>query len=114
MPRVLNATCVAGAVTSGSGVVSGVTILSGGVASSSGYLIIDQDRKYYVANTHLDLKTTLDKIASALTQIATALTTIDAKPVGGSGSAPAPGAASQITQISTIQAELALLKENLK
>lgn len=112
--RVLSASCVGQQVTCGSGIVTGVTILSEGVSSSSGYLIIDQDRKYYVSKTSPDLKSTIEAIASALGQIATALTTIDAKPVGGSGSAPAPGAAANITQITALQTQLTTLKDALK
>lgn len=112
--RVLSASCVIGQVTCGAALVPDVTILSEGVASSEGYLIIDQDRMFYVAKTTPDLATTLDKISTALGQIASALTTIDAKPVGGSGSAPAPGAAANISQITSLQAELVTLMEALK
>lgn len=114
MPRAVEATCVAGIVKVGALAVPGTVILSEGVASSSGILVIDGDKKYYVAKTSPDLKTTLEKLVSVLGQLVTGLTALDAKPVGGVGSAPAPAAAAVITQLGVIQAEVTALKEALK
>jgi len=79
MARVLSATCVNGVVTSdGVQIPSGVQILSEGVASSSGYLIIDQDRLYYVSKTSPDLKDVITQLNSIVQQIQTIFTAIDA------------------------------------
>ncbi len=112
MSRLLSATCVGGVVKVGDLPVPGAVILSEGVASSTGFLVIEKDGKYYVAKTSPDLKTTLEKVASALTQIATALTVLDGKPLGALP--PSPAAAASIAQITSIQAELATLQEALK
>ena len=112
MSKALDATCLAGVVKVGDLPVAGATVLSEGVAQSQGVLIIEADKKTYVAKTSPDLKSTLDKISSALSQIATALTAIDGKPTGTL--APAPVATTNITQISTLQAELSALKDALK
>ena len=89
MPRVLNASCVAGVVTAGSLPVTEVAILSEGVSSSTGYLILDQDRKYYVAKTSPDLKTAINSLGSLLTNISTIMASIVAG-MAGSGTAPPP------------------------
>lgn len=112
MSKALDATCTAGVVLADGIPVIGATILSEGVGSSSGVLILDEDRQTYIGKTSGDLKIALEKIASALSQIATALTTIDSKPAGTL--APAPAAASAISAISAVQAELTALKEVLK
>src|SRR4051812_40719772 len=112
MSRVLEATCVAGVVTADGVLVPAADILSEGVAASEGVLILDEDRAKYLAKTSSDLKSTLDKIATALTTLVTALTAIDAKPVGPLP--PAPVAAASILQLTALQVEVTLLKETLK
>lgn len=113
MTKILEASCVAGVVQVGSLPIAGATILSEGVASSEGILILQGgDGKFYVAKTSPDLKTTLEKVASALTQIAAALTILDGKPLGTL--TPVPGAATQIAAITSLQTEVAVLKEMLK
>lgn len=114
MSKILSATCEAGVVKVDDLTIPGVTVMSEGVAASEGVLLIEVAELHYFGKTSGDLKLALEKIASALSQIATALTTLDAKPVGGTGSAPAPAAASAISQISSLQAELTTLKGNLR
>lgn len=74
MSKVLTATCVGGIVSVQGIPVPGVELLSEGVASSEGILIIDEDRAYYVTNIGNDLDTTLEKLIAAIGKIATALT----------------------------------------
>lgn len=74
MSKIVAASCVAGVVTVGGLPVPGVTLLSEGVASSEGILIIDVDRTYYVTNIGNDLDTTLEKLIAALEKLSTALT----------------------------------------
>jgi hypothetical protein len=112
MSKALAATCQDGVVTADALEVPGVTILSEGVAPSSGILLLEAGAKTYFAKTTPDLKTTLGKIADALDSIASALTAIDAKPPGTEP--PAPAAAGDIAAISSLQAELEELMENLK
>lgn len=112
MSKAIAATCSGGIVKAGSLPVAGALVLSEGVGSSSGVLLLDEGRATYLAKTSEDLKATLEKIAAALSQIATALTAIDAKPVGTLP--PAPGSAAAIAQITSIQAELTALKGVLK
>lgn len=112
MSKALDATCSNGVVKVGSVTVPGAAILSEGIGSSSGVMIMDEDRATYIARTTPDLKTALEKIATALTQIATALTALDSKPLGTL--APSPSSATAIAQITSIQADLTTLKEALK
>jgi hypothetical protein len=120
MSKILQASCVGGVVTASGVPVPAATVLSEGVGSSSGVLLLDEDKATYVAKTSPDLKTTLTKIISVLGQLTTALTLIDTKVMvttcgAGPGTAgPTPLAASNITQIASIQAELTILKESLK
>lgn len=111
MSKMLEATCVGGVVTSG-----GVPVIADkickGVGASTGVLFLDEDKAKYIATSADDLKSSLDQISTALTQIAAALTILDAKPIGTLP--PAPGAAANITAITTAQAAIATLKEILK
>lgn len=89
-------------------------ILSEGKQKSDGILVIDKGKTYYLTSSATDIKTTLEKISSALTEIATALTTIDAKPVGGTGSAPAPAVGGNVATLNTLKSEIDQLKGALK
>ncbi len=120
MSKMLEASCVAGVVTAGGFPVPAADILSEGVGSSTGVLILDEDEAKYIAKTSPDLKTTLTKLISILTDLTTALTSIDTKVLvttcgAGPGSTIAlPLAASNIASITATQAELSVLKEMLK
>lgn len=113
MTKALEASCTAGIVTAGALPVVGAEILSEGVGSSSGILILDEDRKTYIPKTSGDLKTTLEKLASALGKIASTLTSIGAGMTGPT-TAPPPTLAADVAQITAIQAEITALKEVLK
>lgn len=112
MSKILSATCQAGVVTVEGQPIPGTRILSEGVAASEGVFFLERDEPTYVAKTSGDLKTTLEAIASALGQLVTALTAIDAKPVGVMP--PAPVASAQITQLSALQTQLTTLKGAMK
>lgn len=114
MSKVIEATCENELVTAEGVVVESAEILSEGVAASEGVLVMDKEKTYYLAKTSPDLKSTLEKLISTLTQIASALTAIDAKPTGGSGSAPVPAATGNVSSINTLKSELTALKDGLK
>jgi hypothetical protein len=118
MSKMLEATCVSGVVTAGGVPVPAADILSEGVGSSEGILLLDQDQAKYLAKTSPDLKTTLDKLVTILGQLTSALTSIDNKVLiyaaGPGTTAPTPTATSNIAAITTIQTELSALKESLK
>ncbi len=92
----------------------GAVILSQGIGPSTGVAVIDEDNSFYIADISGDLKTLLEKVISLLTNLTTALTLIDAKPTGGTGSAPTPVAATNITNLTTIAGELTALEAILK
>lgn len=112
MSKVLEASCIGEVVTCEGVPVPNAEILSEGEGASSGFLVIDGDKAYYVAKTSPNLKTTLEKLISVLSNLTTALTTLDGKPTGTL--APAPAIAVQIASLVTIQTELTTLKETLK
>lgn len=120
MSKVLDATCKDNKVTFQGVPVDGVLILSKGVAQSSGVLILQEGKAYYVTSSATDLEATLtgllkalEKLGNALTQTAAALTTLDAKPVGGVGSAPAPAVASQVADINSAISEIQSASQEL-
>jgi hypothetical protein len=63
MSKVLEASCVANIVTCGGVPIVGAEILSSGIGPSSGLLIIDGEKSYYVAVPSLDIGKILDLIA---------------------------------------------------
>lgn len=74
MSKIISATCVGGVVSVAGIPVPGVTLLSEGVANSSGILILDEERAYYVTNIGNDLDTTLGKLIALIEKLADALT----------------------------------------
>lgn len=113
MARVLDATCASGAVSVGGVVVAGVTILSEGVASSTGYLILDQDRKYYVAKTHGDVKTLIDSVTDLLQDMSD-LVQLVTTGLTGSTSAVPPTFVATKAQLDAAIATLKATKDSLK
>lgn len=114
MSKVLIATCNAsGKVTAGGVQIPTATVLSEGKQASSGILILDGDKAWYIALSSSDLKTTIDKVAQALQQAATGL---NAAGAALNGMVPGTGASTiaAATQITPLVAELNTLKEALK
>jgi hypothetical protein len=100
MPRAIAATCENGVVTAEGVVVPGTVILSQGVGPSSGILVIDEDKKYFVAKTSPDVDATLESVIDALEAIVAtigALKSAVTNPVGGVTSL----AATAVTAVST-------------
>ena len=127
MSKMLAATCVGGIVTAEGVPVPAAEILSEGVGPSSGILIVDEDKAYYVAQTSPDLDSTLAQIITALGQTVTALQqtalTFTATFAGMTGPATAPpptgpaGVAAigvAVVAITAAQVQLQTLKEVLK
>lgn len=122
MSKVLPASCAAGVVLAGVPPLPlpAATVLSEGVGPSEGIAILDEDTVFYVPDTTPDLKATLDSLVNVLTQVkaaldkaVSALTTIDSKPTGGTGSAPTPAATVDIAAITTAATAIDGLKTTL-
>ncbi len=114
MSKALTANCAAGVVLVGGLPLPGATVLSEGVGPSDGVAILDGASSYYVAKISPDLKTTLDKLISVLTELTTVLPLIDAKPTGGTGSATTPVTVSSVANLTAISVQLTALKETLR
>jgi hypothetical protein len=121
MSKLIEATCQNGVVTADGVPVPAADILSEGVGSSEGVLLLDGEQAKYLAKISPDLKTTLDKLITALEKIASALSAIDG--VGslittcgaGPGSATwIPVATADIAAINTAKSQLQTLKGALK
>lgn len=126
MTKILKATAQARVVTfEGQSVAA--EILSEGVGSSEGLLIIERDKAFYIPSSALDIKSTLEslsgsleQVSNALTQIATSLTSIGANMTGPTTSPPPTLAADVLliqqasTAIMAIKTQADTLSENLK
>lgn len=113
MSKMLEATCAGGVVTAEGVPVPAADILSEGVGSSSGVLLLDEDTAKYLTSNASDLKTALTKINSALSEISSALTALAAGMTGPT-TAPPPTLPASVAIITAKVAELAILKESLK
>jgi hypothetical protein len=140
LSKILEATCVGGVVKVGALPVLDAVILSKGIGSSSGVLLMEGDKKTYVAKTSPDLGSTLEKLEAILTQLTTSLSEISTAltsaataftatqavtgpswvpPVAlGTSAAVIAAQVSLLTAdgvaLTAIKAEITLLKESLK
>lgn len=108
MPKVLNATCVAGVVTADSLPVPSAAVLSEGVKSSEGILVLDHEDATYLTSNASDIKDLITAIGNVCDKIITTLTAIDAVTL-------APGSnAANIALITVAKTQLMLQKDMLK
>lgn len=124
MSKILDATCnPAGIVTSESVPVPAATVMSEGKQQSTGIMIMDKDKAWYLTSNATDIKTTIEKVNAALDDLTAALTTISniltaiGAGMTGPTTAPPPTLVTDVAQITTkvssISATKALL-ETLK
>ncbi len=73
MSKIIAATCVGGVVTADGVPVAVAEKLSQGVGASSGVLLMDGDKAWFIPKTSPDLDSTLTQIIAALDQVKTAL-----------------------------------------
>ncbi len=127
MSKVLAASCILGVVTVDGVPVPSAEVLSEGIGASSGLLILDEDKAYYVANLSPDIDetlaqliTALDKTVTALSEIASTFTATFAAMTGPTTAPPptGPTGVSNITaagvQITAAKVLLETLKETLR
>lgn len=116
MTKIIEASCVQSVVSADGVTVPAAEILSEGIGTSDGILVMDGEKAYYIPKAFSNLKSTLDSLSDALGGIASALTLIDAKvmattcPAGPGTAGPTPLAASDIAAITTAKAEIDTLK----
>jgi hypothetical protein len=114
LSKILDATCNAAGLVSAEGVtVPAAEVLSEGKQASAGLLFLDGEKARYLPSSATDIKTTLEKMASALTTIATALTSIGAGMTGPT-TAPPPTLAADVASIASVVTQINVLKEALK
>lgn len=113
MSKILAASCVDNKVTVEGKEIEGAIILSQGKASSTGIVIIEEDKVTYIAMNTTDLATTIDKTVELINAIAPILTAIGAG-MTGPMTAPPPTLAADVAQLQTKASELLQLKDNLK
>lgn len=113
MAKVLDASCQAGTVTAEGVPVQGATVLSEGVGSSTGVLVIEADKKTYIGKTSPDLKSSIETLATALGDIVSALQNIGLAMTGPT-TAPPPTLAVDLAKLTSAQSQLNTLKGMLK
>jgi hypothetical protein len=118
--QILEATCTAGIVLANGGIVPSCQILGEG-GSSSGYLVIGDEKFFYLPKTTPDVKSFLTQIETLCDKIGALCDSIKAITV--TCSAPASPSSTPINslvfslakvEISAIKANLSTLKGNLK
>ncbi len=112
MARIIAASCVNGQVTV-EGVAIEAEILSAGVASSQGVVILQDDNVWYVATNSVDLQSVIEKTAELVNLCATLFTSIGAGMTGPT-TAPPPTLAVDVLNIQTKASVLDALKDNLR
>lgn len=112
MTKLLPATCEGSEVTCEGQVIEAV-IVSQGSESSSGVVLIDSDKAYYIANISPDLSTIITDLSTMLNSIASLFTSIGSGMTGGS-TAPPPTLASDVASLQNKISELDQLGENLR
>lgn len=116
MSKVLAATCNDRKVTCEGVEITSAIILSEGNGESSGVLIIEEDKSYYIPSTSFDLKLLIEKLVSVLGYIQTALTNIDTNNYiisSGPDVHGGPKAASQISSVASAITDLNTFKGDL-
>lgn len=114
MSKILSATCDAtGKVTAEGVQVVGAVVLSQGKQASEGVAVLDGDKVWYLTSSATDIKTTIEKLADALTKITTLFTAIGGGMTGPT-TAPPPSLPTTVAEINAIGMELTQLKEALK
>jgi hypothetical protein len=120
MSKILEATCEDEVVTSNGVEVPMAEILSKGLGASSGALLIEGKKVWYITSSASDLEQTLDKLISVLGSIKSAIESFDSMvltttcPSGAGTTAPPTVAAGDITEIDGVISDLEELKDNLK
>lgn len=117
MSKILAGTCEEGKVYFGEFEVEGAVILSEGEGASTGVIILDEGAVYYVADTTPDLKATLEKLITALDEIADGLDSLDSAGflIGATGGVPSPPIiTANVTAIETAKTNLETLKGMLR
>ena len=128
MSKILDATCSSTGVVSVGGVaVDAAEVLSEGKQSSSGILILDRGKAWYIPSSATDIKTTIeklitviDKVSDAITKTGTIFTSVGAGMTGPTTAPPPTLAADvvvlngKVTDLAAVKADLNTLKGALK
>lgn len=112
MAKILPASCTGKVVTS-MGVPVNATILSEGVGSSTGSLLLEGSEATYIASNATDIKQTIEKLVEITTKISDTLTAIN-NALNGPSTAPSPAVPTAVAELNQMVAALNLLKGNLK
>lgn len=113
MSKILPGSCTGNVVTSESLPIPTAEILSEGVGPSTGIVIMQGDKQFYIAKTSPDLKVTIEKLNSLITKLVPIITSIGAGMTGPT-TAPPPTLATDLLELTAINIELTTLKNMLR
>lgn len=119
MAKIIEATCEAGVVTADEVPVTAADILSEGVRSSEGILLLDENKAKYVTSNAEDIKDAIDKLNDILGQASDLMSSIvtDTIFIPGTGGASLifpPGFSAGKASLDAAIEELNAMKDNLK
>lgn len=113
MSRILEASCLDSKVTIDGKEINVDLIIGAGIGASTGVLILDGSKSYYVAKTNADFHQSLNSLVDAIGKIADLFTAIGAGMTGGS-TAPPGTLVADVAAIDALATTLNTLKGNLK
>ncbi len=109
MSKIIEATCdAAGLITAQGVIVEDTTILTAGTKASSGILIIDEDKKTYIASSATDIVDLITALVAIIEKITLIATGVDA-----ASNSPG-GQTANILALTLLKTQLDLSKETLK
>lgn len=114
MSKILAATADASGKVTADGVeVIGAIILSEGKQASQGLAVMQGDQVWYLTSSATDIKTTIEKMADAITKIANLFTSVGSGMTGPT-TAPPPTLVTDVLALNMLVTELNQLKGALK
>ena len=108
MTKILDATCSQNNVTVENRILADCEIFSEGKALSSGVVLIEEEKTYYITSNASDIKTTITTASDIILKVTNCFTALDALPT------IAGACASFTAQLLIIKAQLDLLTDTLK
>lgn len=113
MSKILDASCTGSVVTCEGKPVPSAIILSEGLGPSTGILIMQNGKQYYVSKTTPDVKEVITQLNDLIPKLLTAFTSI-ASGMTGPTTAPPPTLATDLAALTAVNTQLIALKAMLK
>ncbi len=113
MSKMIDGTCSAHVVTADGIAVEGVEVLSQGTKSSTGVVLLQEDKAKYITSNATDIHDLIAQLSDLIQLVSDTFSAIGTGMTGPTTAPPASLPAS-ITQLATMKAALTAMKDNLK